>query len=146
MTEMSVGPSTDELVVLFESDTGAPILSQVPAGPQSNSDADPGECDARYGKSVCLMDNAMTKNADLRYLGEEQDKAKDFQKEEAGTRRQGFPADGPARLQRARRPVCAKDDPWTFNEITPNHFNLALSRKSAPTGHSRESGIHPFAG
>jgi hypothetical protein len=67
------------------------------------------------------MEYAMTKNADLRYVGEEQDKAKDFQKEEAGTRRKGFPAEGPARPQRARRPVCAKDDPWTFNDITPNH-------------------------
>ncbi len=90
MPEMSVGPSTDELVVLFESDTGAPILSQVPAGPQSDRNADPGECDARNGKSVCPMDNAMTKNADPRSVAEEQDKAKDFQKEEAGTRRKGF--------------------------------------------------------
>ena len=49
MPEMSVGTSADELVVLFESDSGAPILSQVPAGPQSDSDADPGECDARNG-------------------------------------------------------------------------------------------------
>ncbi len=121
MPEMSVGPSADELVVLFESDTGAPILSQVPAGPQSDSDADPGECDARNGNSVGPMDNAMTKNADLPYVGEEQDKAKDFQKEEAGTRRKRFPAKGSARLQRARRPVCAKDDPRTFNDITPNH-------------------------
>ena len=126
MPEMSVGPSTDELMVLFESDTGAPILSQVPASPQSDSDADPGECDARNGKSVCLMDNVMTKNADLRYAGEEQDKAKDFQKEEAGTRRQGFPAEGPARLQRARGPVCAKDDPRTFNDITPNHASSTV--------------------
>jgi hypothetical protein len=61
------------------------------------------------------MYNAMTKNADLRYVAEEQNKANDFQKEEAGTRRQGFPADGPARLQRARRPVGDKDDPRTFN-------------------------------
>src|SRR5271157_3040779 len=100
MPEISVGPGADELVVLFESDSGAPILSQVPAGPQSDGDADPGECDARNGKSVCPRDNAMTKNADLPYAAEEQDKTKDFQKEEAATRRQGFPADGPARLQR----------------------------------------------
>jgi len=126
MPEMSVGPSTDELVVLLESDTGAPILSQVPAGPQSDSDTDPGERDARNGKSICPMDNAMTKNAGLRYVAEEQDKAKDFQKEEAGTRRKGFPAEGPACLQRARRPVCDKDDPRTFNEITPNHASSTV--------------------
>jgi len=129
MPEMSVGASTDELVVLFESDSRTPILSQVPAGPESDSDADPGECDARNGKSVCLMDNAMTKNADLRDVAEEQDKAKDFQKEEAATRRKGFLADGPARLQRARRPVCAKDDPRTFNEITPNHASSTVGSR-----------------
>ena len=64
MPEVSVGPSADQLVVFFESDSGAPILPQVPAGPQSDSDADPGESDTRNGKSVCPRDNAMTKSAD----------------------------------------------------------------------------------
>jgi len=32
--ENGVGPSADDLVVLFESDSCAPILSQVPAGTQ----------------------------------------------------------------------------------------------------------------
>ena len=89
MPEMSVGPSTDELVVLFESDSGAPILSQVPPGPQSDSDPDPGECDAHNRKGVCPMDNAMTKKADLRYVAEEQYKAKNFQQKDAVTRREG---------------------------------------------------------
>ena len=80
MPEMSVGSSADELVILFESDSGAPILSQVPAGPQSYGDADPGEYDTRNRKSVCPMDNAMTKNADLRSVAEEQCEAKNLQK------------------------------------------------------------------
>jgi len=105
MPEMSVGPGADELVFLFESDSGAPILPQVPTGPKSDCNADPGECDARNGKSVCPTDNGMTKNADVRYAAEEQDKAKNFQKKDAVTRREGFLADGPAGLQCARRPV-----------------------------------------
>ena len=54
-------------------------------------------------------------------VAEEQDKADNFQKEDAVTRGEGFPADGAARLQCAHRPVDDEDDPWTFNEITPNH-------------------------
>jgi hypothetical protein len=40
----------------------------------------------------------MTEDANVRYAGEEQDKARYFQKEKARTRRQGFVADGPARF------------------------------------------------
>jgi len=129
MPEMSVRPGADELMVLFESDSSAPILSQVPTGTQSDSNADPGECDARNGKSVGPMDNAMTKNVDPRYVAEEQDKAKNFQKKAAVTRRQGFLADGPARLQCARRPVGDKDDPRTFNEVTPNHASSPVGSR-----------------
>jgi len=71
MPEMSVGPSADELVVLFERDSGAPILSQVPASPQSDGDAHPGKRNAQNGKSVRSMNNTMTKNADLRRVAEE---------------------------------------------------------------------------
>src|ERR1700737_709175 len=85
MSKASVGPSANELVVLFESDSSAPKLSQVPAGPQSDSDADPGEYYARNSKSVCSMENAMTKNADLRCVAEEQGKATNFQKKDAVT-------------------------------------------------------------
>src|SRR5258707_72172 len=83
--ETSVGPSMNELVVLFESDSSPPILSQVPAGPQSDSDADPGEYYARNSKSVGSMENAMTKNADLRCVAEEQGEATNFQKKDAVT-------------------------------------------------------------
>ena len=127
MPEISVGPAADELVVLFESDSGAPILSQVPAGPQSDGDADPGECDARNGKRVCPRENMMTENPDLRCVAEEQDEADDFEKEDGETRRERFPADGATRLQRARRPICDKDDPRTFNEITPNHASSTVA-------------------
>jgi hypothetical protein len=109
MAEMSVGASTDQLVVLFESDAGAPKLSQVPASPQSESDANPGECDAGDGNSVCPRDNEVSENADVPSPGEEQDKAGYFQKEEDGTRHQGFVASDPARPQRAYHQVCAKD-------------------------------------
>ncbi len=85
MSKTSVGPSANELVALFESDSSAPILSQVPAGPQSDSDAYPGEYDARNSKSVCSMENAMTKNADLRCVAEEQGKTNNFQKKDAVT-------------------------------------------------------------
>ena len=70
-------------MVLFESDSCAPILPQVPAGPQRDSDADPGECDARNSKSIRPMDNAMPKNTDLRCVAEQQDKAKNLQKKDA---------------------------------------------------------------
>lgn len=50
-------------------------------------------------------------------------------------------ADRSARLQCARNPVCDKDDPRTFNEITPNHVSstadLAGTLESqCPTCHS----------
>lgn len=83
MPEISIGPSADDLVVLFESDSRAPILSQVLPGPQSDSDADPGECDARNSKRIRPMDNAMTKNTDLRCVAEEHGKAKNLQKKDA---------------------------------------------------------------
>src|SRR5260370_10473314 len=85
MPKTSVGPSANELVVLFESHSSAPILSQVPAGPQSDSHSDPGAYYARNSKSVCSMENAMTKNADLRCVAEEQGKANNCQKKDAVT-------------------------------------------------------------
>jgi len=126
MTEISVGPRADELVVLFKSDSGAPILSEVPAGPQSDRDANPGECDAGDGKSVGPRQNVMTKNTDPRHVAEKQDKAKNLQKKDAVTRGDRFLADGPARLPRAHRPVCDKNDPRTFNQVTPNHVSSAV--------------------
>ncbi len=75
MPEISVGPSADELVVLFKGDSGAPILSQVPTGPQRDRDADPGKCDAHDGKRVGSMDNAMAKNTDPCCVAEEKYKA-----------------------------------------------------------------------
>ncbi len=126
MPKMSVGPCADELVVLFESNSGAPVLSQVPASPKSDSDADPGKRNAYNGKCVCSMDNAMTKYSDLRCVAEEQDEASNFQKKDAVTRREGFPTDGPACLQCARRPVCDEDDPRTFNEVAPDHASSTV--------------------
>ena len=102
----------------------APILSQVPTGPQRDSNADPGKGDAHNGKSVGPMDNAMAKNADPRRVAEEQYKAQNFQEKHAETRRGGLPADGPSRLQRTHRPIYDKDDPRTFNEIMPNHDSM----------------------
>jgi hypothetical protein len=78
MPKISIRPTADELVVLFERGPGAPILSQVPASPQSDCDADPRECDAHNGKTVRLRDDAMTKNSDPRCVAEEQDEAKNF--------------------------------------------------------------------
>src|SRR5271155_1359137 len=115
MPEISVRPGADELVVLFECDSGAPILSQVPAGPQSNRDAEPGKRNTHDGERVCSSDNAMTKNANSRRVAKEQDEAQNLQKKDAVTRREGFPTDRPACLERARRPVNDEDDPWTFN-------------------------------
>ncbi len=128
MPEMSVGSGADEFVILFESDSGAPILSQMPAGPQSDSNADPGECDARNGKRVRPVENVMTENADRRDAAEERNKARDFQKNEAGTRREGFLTDSPACLQRAHSPVHAKHDPWAFDKIMPNQLASPLPR------------------
>ena len=115
MPEIRVGAGADEFVALFESNSGAPILSQVPAGPESDGDTDPCERDARGGDSVGLRENVAAKNGDLRRLAEEQDKAKNFQKKDSVTRGEGFLAEGATRLQRARRPVGDKDDPRTFN-------------------------------
>ena len=98
MPEMSIGPSADDLVVLFESDSRAPILSQVPPGPQSDSDADPGECDARNRKGIRPLDNGMTKNTDSGCVAKEHGKAKNLQKKDAVARGEGFLADRPARL------------------------------------------------
>lgn len=83
MAEISVGAGADEFVVLFESDAGTPILSQVPARPESDGDADPGEGDGRNPKGVGPGKNVMTKPADRYFVAvsvtEEQDKANDFQ-------------------------------------------------------------------
>ena len=100
MPEISVGPAADELVVFFQSDSGAPILSQVPARPQSDGDADPSEGNTRNGQCVGAEKNVMIENAHLPFIAvaEEQDKAEDFQKEDAVTRGEGFLADGAARL------------------------------------------------
>jgi hypothetical protein len=57
---------------------------------------------------------------------EEQDEANNFQKKDAITRREGFPTDGPACLQCARRPVRDEDDPRTFNEVAPDHASSTL--------------------
>src|ERR1700683_763353 len=79
------------------------------------------------------MDKAMAKNADPRCVAEEQDKAKNLQTEDAVTRSEGFPANGPARLQRAHRPGCDKDDPRAFNEITPNHASSTVRSRVRPS-------------
>ena len=78
MPEMGVGPRADEFMVLFESDSAAPKLSQVPAGPQRDREADPGEGDGRNGKSVGSMHNAVAKNADRTCVAEDQYKPRIF--------------------------------------------------------------------
>ena len=42
MAEVGVGTAADELVTLFEGDAGAPVLSEMPARPESDGNADPG--------------------------------------------------------------------------------------------------------
>ena len=71
MPEMSVWPSANELMVLFESDSGAPILSQMPTGPQSDPNPDPGECDSSNSQGVGKRENTVPKNADLPYIAKE---------------------------------------------------------------------------
>lgn len=135
MAKMSVWPGADEFMVLFQSDSGAPILSQVPARPESDGDADPGEYDAGSGKSVAPMHNEVTKKAYIRGAAEEKYVTKNLQSEDAIPRRVGFLADGPARLQRAHQPVDTKHDPRPFGEVSPNHLSsAAVSRESAQLG------------
>lgn len=63
----------------------------------------------------------LAQNADSSIVAEEQDKAEDFQKQGAEPRRKRFLTDRPAGIQRANHPVHSKDDPRTFDEVTPNH-------------------------
>src|SRR5580700_10539283 len=115
MSEMSVGPCADELVILFECHPGTPILSQVPPRPQSDGNADPGECDSYSGTGEGLWEHRMTENADPRSSTEKHEKTEDFQNKDHVTRCEGFLADSPARLECADGPVYDKDDPRTFN-------------------------------
>jgi len=132
MAKMSMGPTADELVVLFQSDSGAPILAQVPARPESDGDAYPRECHAGNFKSVIPMHNQVTENASPYEVAEDQYVAKKLQSEDPIPRRGGFLADGTARLQRAHQPVDAKYDPRPFSEVSPSHrLSAAVSRERA---------------
>lgn len=137
--EIRVGAGANELVVFFESDSRAPILSQVPAGPESDRDASPGEGNAGNGKSVAARENLTTENADLPCVTEEQDETEYLEKKNAATRREGFPADGAPRLQCTREPVNDEYDPWTFNQITPDHL-LSTVRRHEPVS-LRKQGV-----
>jgi hypothetical protein len=123
MPEVGVGSGADELVFFFKCDSGAPILSEVPASPQGDGDANPGEGDAGEGKSVGTRENVTAKKADFGCVAEKQDKAKNFEKKDAVTRRERFLADGAARLQRTDCPVCDKNDPRSLDEGMPNHVS-----------------------
>jgi len=63
MPEMGVGAGADELVIFFESDAGAPILSEMPARPEGDGDADPGEGNASEGKRVGAREDAIAENS-----------------------------------------------------------------------------------
>ena len=75
----------------------------------------------------------MIKKADLSNVAEKKNKANNLQKEGAIARSGRFLADRPARFQRAGRPVCDKDDPRTFNEITPYQAHPSFA-DGVPTG------------
>lgn len=121
MAEICVRASADELVIFFESNSGAPILSEMPASPESDGDADPCEGNASEGKSVGARENAMAEDADARCPAEKQDKACYFQEENTVTRGERFAADCAARLERARRPIDDEDNPGNLNEQWPRY-------------------------
>src|ERR1700721_4848253 len=98
MPEIRVGASADELVIFFESDSGAPILSEMPASPEGEGDAHPREGNASQRKSVAGRESVLAENADARCPTEKQDKAHNFQQENAVTRGEGFAADCGTRL------------------------------------------------
>src|SRR5580658_4241190 len=123
MPEIGVGASADELVIFFESDPGAPILSEMPASPEGEGNADPCEGNASQGKSVGAKENSLAENADPRCPAEKQDKAHNFQEENAGTRGERFVADRAPGLQRARRPIDDEDDPGNLNEQWPRRHH-----------------------
>lgn len=129
---MSVEASADEFVFLFEGDSAALILSEVPAGPQGKTDAYPSECDSRDRGRVGAIENALTKRTHVDEAAEEQDEAGDYQKNVARTRVKGLCGHRLARLQRARRPVPAEDDPAAFDEIMPNQCDSAPLRRPSP--------------
>ena len=133
MPEMSVGAGPDELVILLQGDSTAPILPQVPAGPDGESDSNPSKSDARNRGRVGTMENALTKHADAHEAPEQQGEAGDFQKEVAGTRDKRLCGHSPARLQRAHSPIDAKDDPRSFDEIMPNQFDSVPLGKPSPS-------------
>ena len=124
MPEIGVGAGADELVIFFESDSGAPILSEMPARPEGKGNADPCEGNASEGKSVGAGENAIAENAyaspaeklEKVYYFEKQDKADYFQEENTVTRYERFAADGAARLERACHPIDDKDNPRNLDQ------------------------------
>ena len=122
MPEMGVGAGPDELVILLEGDPAAPILPQVPAGPQGESDSHPSERHARDRCRQGAMENALAKHTDAREAPEQQGEAGDFQNQVAGSRNEGLRGYSPASLQHANSPVDAKDDPRPYGEVMPNQF------------------------
>lgn len=88
--EASIRAGADELMILLESDSAAPILPQVPACPQGESDSNPSErysCNRGY---VGTMEYALTENSDVHEAAEQQDEAGNFQRKMARSRDKGL--------------------------------------------------------
>ena len=63
MSQARVWSGADQFVIFFDRDTGAPVLSQMPARPQCQRDPGPGERDACHAKSKTARQNSAAEDA-----------------------------------------------------------------------------------
>jgi hypothetical protein len=127
MPKPRVRPRADQFVIFFDRDAGAPILSQMPARPQCQSDSGPREPNADHAQSESTRNESMPENPDLRLIAKEQNEAGNLNEENAVARSERLrPLRSPG-LERAHRPIDNKDDPRALDEIFLGHFSATLS-------------------
>src|SRR5689334_7492619 len=105
MTHKRIRPGLNELVSFFQSDPGAPELTEMYTRPYGDAQTRHGQEQANRSDLVIIWDKAMLKDSKLQPCIAEEDGRRDHDRDRAPATERGLASNRAAHIQGAHKPI-----------------------------------------